>query len=231
MIDFVGIEDFPREVRSYEEYSRRELPRVFRAALEAAVCTPQLRDQLHMLIEDCQNHVSSAFYASPGSITSPPALAMAETQTPMTEPSPFPATPLTIHPLRQQEVAPEVSSKPVDRSAFDHIGTLVRVPEEALGFYSEPSKIPETAENLFFGSSMDADWLADESYNAGMTNEEMDAIVADMGWNPDTSNTTATDFGSDNLERVDSLVTHVRQEKDPTQSSGSMSVPVFDPQS
>ncbi|EPE27971.1 C2H2 and C2HC zinc finger [Glarea lozoyensis ATCC 20868] len=231
---FVDIENFPREVPSYEEYSRRELPRVFRAALEAAVCTPQLRDQLHMLIEDCQNHVSSAFYASPGSITSTPALAMADTQTPMTEPSPFPATPLAIHPSRQQEQAregilepPEISKAPVDRSAFDHIGTLVRVPEEALGFYSEPSiQIPNTTEDIFFGSSMDAEWLDDESYNAGMTNEQMDAIIADMDWNPDKSNTT--DFGSTTFEMVDSLVSHVRQEKDPTQSSESMSVPILD---
>ncbi|KAH8747438.1 hypothetical protein F5882DRAFT_265966, partial [Hyaloscypha sp. PMI_1271] len=55
------------ELTSYEEYSRRELPRLFRDALEAAIADEaqpieeRLRSQLVGMIQDCQDRVFSAY--------------------------------------------------------------------------------------------------------------------------------------------------------------------------
>ncbi|CAG8978418.1 hypothetical protein HYALB_00013107 [Hymenoscyphus albidus] len=55
------------ELSSYEEYSRQELPRIFRRALEAAVGEQALpienvlRNRLVEMIQECQNHVFTAY--------------------------------------------------------------------------------------------------------------------------------------------------------------------------
>jgi hypothetical protein len=81
-VDFEAIQDNimrspeSEELTSYEEYSRRELPRLFRDALEAAIADEaqpieeRLRSQLVGMIQDCQDRVFSA-YRSRRSFDSP----------------------------------------------------------------------------------------------------------------------------------------------------------------
>lgn len=80
--DFEAIQDNiirspeSEELTSYEEYSRRQLPRLFRDALEAAIAgeaqpiEERLRSQLVGMIRDCQDRVFSA-YRSRRSFDSP----------------------------------------------------------------------------------------------------------------------------------------------------------------
>jgi hypothetical protein len=57
------------ELANYEEFSRQELPRIFRGALEAVVDTAaqpleeQLRSQLVSMIQECQDRVFSSYRA------------------------------------------------------------------------------------------------------------------------------------------------------------------------
>jgi len=57
------------ELTSYEEYSRRELPRLFQSALEAAIADEvqpieeRLRSQLVGMIQDCQDRLFSTYRA------------------------------------------------------------------------------------------------------------------------------------------------------------------------
>ena len=72
-IDSESIQDYATEslgsteLSNYEEYSRQELPRVFRGALEAAVneqaqpIEDGLRNQLVNMIQECQNYVFSTY--------------------------------------------------------------------------------------------------------------------------------------------------------------------------
>ena len=72
-IDFESIQDDAAktlgstELSNYEEYSRQELPRVFRGALEAAVneqaqpIEDGLRNQLVNMIQECQNYVFTTY--------------------------------------------------------------------------------------------------------------------------------------------------------------------------
>ncbi|KAH8589251.1 hypothetical protein B0O99DRAFT_725623 [Bisporella sp. PMI_857] len=83
--DTVGVQSpDSEELANYEEYSRRELPRIFRSALEAAVndeaqaIEGQLRTQLVEMIQDCQARVFSSFRSKltitnegPTSLTTP----------------------------------------------------------------------------------------------------------------------------------------------------------------
>jgi hypothetical protein len=78
-IDFETIHDDiirspeSEELASYEEYSRRELPRFFRNALEAAIADEaqpleeRLRSRLVGMIQDCQDRVFSAYKSRRGS--------------------------------------------------------------------------------------------------------------------------------------------------------------------
>jgi hypothetical protein len=66
---------------------------MYRAALEAFLLTPQLRNDLKLLLQNCQDQVHSSSYASPGSVTSPPALTMTDTPTQMSQFSLFSTTP------------------------------------------------------------------------------------------------------------------------------------------
>jgi hypothetical protein len=251
--DFEEIQDLPREMPTYEEYSRRELPRVFRAAIEVAVRNPQLRDQLDILIRECQEQVFSTFNAASGSITTRSASVTADTQapmieaapfpatplaiqqasiselstemsselTPMTEPSPFPATPLAIQPVGTQELSPEMLSKPIDRSSWNQIGTLVRPLEQALGFQQESSTIPKTAES-FFSPAIDPDWAGNDSQNAGMTVEQIDAIIAELpegiDWNLGVFDYDISDLGWDNFGLRDTFVGPPVQEDGSTEA-------------
>lgn len=58
-----------QELEDYEEYSRRELPRLYKSALEFAInqqtqpLEEQLRSQLVAMIQDCQDKVFSAYKA------------------------------------------------------------------------------------------------------------------------------------------------------------------------
>ncbi|CAG8955158.1 hypothetical protein HYFRA_00007174 [Hymenoscyphus fraxineus] len=58
------------ELASYEEYSRRELPRFFQSALETAIATEaqpieeRLRSQLVGMIQDCQDRVFATYKAN-----------------------------------------------------------------------------------------------------------------------------------------------------------------------
>jgi hypothetical protein len=88
-IDFEAIRDDiirspeSEELASYEEYSRRELPRFFRSALEAAIADEaqpleeRLRSRLVGMIQDCQDRVFSAYKSRRGS-GSPPSHAVVE---------------------------------------------------------------------------------------------------------------------------------------------------------
>jgi hypothetical protein len=66
-----------RELANYEEYSRRELPRFFRSALEAAVndeaqpIEERLKSRLVETIRDCQDRVFSAYRSAVASRMSP----------------------------------------------------------------------------------------------------------------------------------------------------------------
>ncbi|KAM3087035.1 protein phosphatase regulator [Clarireedia jacksonii] len=70
-----------KELTSYEEYSRRELPRFFQSALEAAIVDEaqpieeRLRSRLVEMIQDCQERVFSTYKARRSTDTPPAAVA------------------------------------------------------------------------------------------------------------------------------------------------------------
>jgi hypothetical protein len=80
-IDFEAIQDDiirspdSEELANYEQYSRRELPRFFRSALEAAIADEaqpieeRLRSRLVGMIQDCQDRVFSTYKSRRGSGT------------------------------------------------------------------------------------------------------------------------------------------------------------------
>jgi hypothetical protein len=88
-IDFEAIQDDiirssdSEELANYEEYSRRELPRFFRSALEAAIADEtepigeRLRSRLVGMVRDCQDRVFSTYKSRRGS-SSPSSNAVVE---------------------------------------------------------------------------------------------------------------------------------------------------------
>lgn len=90
--DFEAIQDDvirspgAEKLTSYEEYSRRELPRFFQSALEAVIADEtqpieeRLRRQLVGMIQDCQDRVFSTFKARRMTDASTPALAEERSQ-------------------------------------------------------------------------------------------------------------------------------------------------------
>jgi hypothetical protein len=99
-IDFEAIQDDiirspdSEELANYEEYSRRELPRFFRSALEAAIADEaqpieeRLRSRLVGMIQDCQDRVFSTYKSRRGSGT-PPSNAVVENTSLEQLPSPL----------------------------------------------------------------------------------------------------------------------------------------------
>jgi hypothetical protein len=216
--DFEGVQELSRNTTDYEEFNRRELPKVYRAALEIFWLTPEFRNELNSLLQACQKQVHSSFYASLGSLTSPPALTMTGTSTQMTQLPLFSATPQTypqasdtptqiaqLSPssatsqayhqasdleLPAPEIFPAIMPKPVDRETFEQVGTLVRLLEENLGFQQEGPSMVEPIDT-FFSETADLDWIGDSTGH--MTNEEMDAIITGM--------LEDTDWSYDDLNR------------------------------
>jgi hypothetical protein len=99
------------ELSNYEEFSRQELPRVFRGALEAVINTAaqpleeQLRSQLVSMIQECQDRVFSSYRTRNSS--SP-----AVSRTALAEPSSF-SSRITTSSARADLVNP--STLPEDR--------------------------------------------------------------------------------------------------------------------
>ena len=77
-IDHIVLSPDSRQLADYEEYSRRELPRIFRATLEEIIQTQSqpieesIRNQLTNIIQDCQDRVFAGYRSSAGRAAASP---------------------------------------------------------------------------------------------------------------------------------------------------------------